>query len=488
MNDGKLCISVAAPTADEMAAQLARAAAIGDVIEIRFDDLDASAISQISNLKFDAPAIATFRSDSRDARLAFWNGQRSAFWACDLEEDIIVSVECSRKIASFHDHDGALTDLTEVYNRLAATGASILKIAVTANDITDAISVWKLVDRARVDGKRLVPIAMGEAGKWTRILGLAHGAPLTYASLDAGKETANGQLPGDEMLDVYRVKELDRETRVHGVIGDPVSRSLSPYMHNAAFAAAGENAVFMHLLVKDLDAFIGRMVRPATREVELIFGGLSVTMPHKQAIIRHLDAIDPTAKAIGAVNTVKIEPDGRMTGYNTDVHGFIKPLKERLGDLAGSRVVVIGAGGAARAVVHALKQEDAAVTVFVRDPLNAKQFAADFSLTVKLISDLRTQISDLDILVNATPVGMKGALQDESFLTADELSGVKFVYDLVTRPDGTPLQKVAVEAGIPCIGGLEMLIAQGARQFEIWTGREAPVELMRNAILERMGG
>ncbi|MBK9214130.1 MAG: shikimate dehydrogenase [Chloracidobacterium sp.] len=483
MNNGKLCISVAAKTAKEMAAQIERAAAMADIIEIRFDGLDPTAISQISNLECEIPLIATYRSESSAARWAFWRDQASSFWACDLEEDILASVDRQRKIVSFHDHDGLPLDLNSIYDRLAATDADIVKIAVTANDITDAIPVWKLLGRASADNTAIIPIAMGEAGKWTRILGPAHGAFLTYASLDSGRETAVGQISADEMLEVYRVKKLDRETGVYGVIGEPVSRSLSPYMQNAAFDVCGEDAVFIPFLVKDLDEFVTRMVRPASREVELNFAGFSVTMPHKQAIMRHLDTIDPIAEAVGAVNTVKIAPDGQMAGYNTDVHGFIAPLRTHFGDLARSRVAVAGAGGAARAVAYALKQEGTDVAVFARDPRKAEGFSFD----ARPISDLKVEVSNFDILVNATPVGMKGE-RDQSFFTADELSGVRFVYDLVTRVDGTPLQRAAADAGIPCIGGLEMLIAQGAKQFELWTGRKAPLELMRDAIFRRIGG
>ncbi|MBP9664158.1 MAG: shikimate dehydrogenase [Pyrinomonadaceae bacterium] len=488
MNAGKLCISVAAKTADELAAQIERAAAIGDIVEIRFDDLDRSAISQISDLKLEISVIATYRSDSREARLAFWNDQNSSFWACDLEEDIYASVACQRKIASFHDHEGIPNDLANVYARLAALDADIVKIAVTANAVTDAIPVWKLLDRAASSGQEIIPIAMGEAGTWTRILGLAHGAFLTYASLDQGKETADGQMTARDMLGVYRVKELDRETRVYGVIGDPVSQSLSPYMQNAAFAAVGENAVFLHLPVRDLDEFLMRMVKPATREVDLNFAGFSVTMPHKLAIMRHLDGIDPMAEAVGAVNTVKIGQNGRLIGYNTDVHGIIAPLTARYGELSGARIAVLGAGGAARACVYGLKAAGAKPELFVRDPRNANALATEFAIDANAISDLSSKISNFDVVINATPVGMEGELVGQTLLTADELSGVKFVYDLVTRPDGTALQHAAAEAGIPCIGGIEMLIAQGAKQFEIWTGREAPLELMREAILERIGG
>jgi len=370
---------------------------------------------------------------------------------------------------------------------------------VTADDITDAISVWKLIAKARNIGKRMIPIAMGEAGRWTRILGLAHGALLTYASLDTGVETAPGQVTAKEMRELFRVRELDPSTQVYGVIGDPVSRSLSPAMLNPVFASHRMNAVYLPLLVKDLDEFMRRMVRRETREVDLNFGGFSVTMPHKHSIMKHLDAIDPVAEKIGAVNTVKIDGD-KLTGYNTDAHGFITPLKKHFGDLNGARVAVCGAGGSARACVFALKQEGANVAVLVRDIAKAKSFSDEFQVPVVPISDFRSEISDpkpknqkpktnlsdFDIVIDTTPLGMVGANDNVSLFTANEMIGVKFVYDLVTKARDTPIVSEAKKAGIPAIDGVEMLVAQGAKQFEIWTGQSAPVEQMKQTVVERI--
>ncbi len=497
MNSGKICIPVCGQTAEETIAEIGRAAEFADIVEVRIDCLYPGQIdilrAEIQELAIEKPLIATYRSPEQggngsatlETRAAFWDQGDRGFQVCDLEEDVIEAVSAwPKRIASHHDLHGVPSDIDEIYTRLAATGAEIVKIAVTADDITDALPVWKLIERAGSEEKSIIPIAMGEAGKWTRILGLAYGAYLTFASLDAGRETAGGQITVKDMIEVYRVKDLDRDTRVYGVIGDPVSQSLSPFIQNAAFISAREDAVFMHLLVRDLDRFIRRMVRPETREVDLNFGGFSVTMPHKQSIMRHLDEIDPIAAAIGAVNTVKIDAAGRMTGFNTDAHGFISPLKSRFGDLRGAKAAIFGAGGAARACVYALKQEGAEVSVYVRDPQKAAVFAEETGVPAKPMQG--GTLEDIDIVVNATPIGMKGALEDQTVFTADQLFGVKFVFDLVTKTASTPLIKEAAKAGIPAIGGIEMLIAQGARQFEIWTGLDAPIDTMRAAIADRM--
>jgi 3-dehydroquinate dehydratase/shikimate dehydrogenase len=498
VNNGKICIPVGAATAGELIEKIVRAERSADIVEVRMDHLERAELahfrSQISKLKFERLLIATFRSfeqggltsESLDDRAAFWSEPIDGFWGADVEEDVIDSSDAwPHRIVSFHDHDGHAAELRSLFEHLCRYDAEAVKLAVTVDDATDAIPVWKLIEAADRQNKNIIPIAMGDAGKWTRILGLADGAFLTYASLDEASATASGQLTVDDMLSVYRVKELDRDTKVYGVIGDPVSESLSPYIHNAAFADAGLNSVFIPLQVKDVDAFFKRMILPATREVELNFAGFAVTMPHKQAVMKYLDAIDATAERIGAINTIVIETE-RLRGYNTDVTGFIKPLKTHIPNLRGMRAAVLGTGGAARACVDALDQEQAAVTVFARDIDKAAAFASRPWVTVNSISDLRSEISNFDVLVNATPLGMKGEFEAVSPLAADELKGVRLVFDLVTRPKDTPLIREARIAGVTAVAGVEMLIEQAAQQFEIWTSRETPGGIMRRAALERM--
>ncbi|MEO8042643.1 MAG: shikimate dehydrogenase, partial [Acidobacteriota bacterium] len=232
--------------------------------------------------------------------------------------------------------------------------------------------------------------------------------------------------------------------------------------------------------VGDLDAFMRRMVAGATREIELHFKGFSVTNPHKKSIIRYLAEVDETARQIGAVNTVKIE-NGKLHGYNTDAPGFITPLTNTYSDLRGAHASVVGAGGAARACVYALKQAGVDVTILARDAAKGAAMAAEFDVRFeKPTTD--SQPLTTDILVNATPLGTKGELEEDSIAVASELVGVQLVYDLVYNPAETKLIKEARTAGVKTLGGLDMLIAQGARQFEIWTGSDAPIDEMRSAI------
>ena len=520
MNNGRICVSVCAKTADELIKQIKRAEEFADVIEVRFDCLhkgefhcdDPDQLEAVLTLVFandhKVPLISTFRTKEQGGERILTNEQRDNFWNmgfdhewADLEEDVIEESFYwlwEKRICSFHDFSGVPDNLEKIYNRLKATDADVVKIAIQAHDITDSIPLWKLLNKvkrekqrkldslklwnlsehAKADNNEIIPIAMGEAGKWTRILGLAHGAFMTYASLESGSETAPGQISAKDLIEVYRVKQLNENTSVYGIIGGNTGYSVSPFIHNAAFKKCKLNSVFLPLQVKNLDEFMRRMVKPATREVELNFAGFSVTIPHKQTIIKHLDSMDETAKKIGAVNTVKIE-NGKLYGFNTDAHGFIEPLKNAFGDLQNARVAVVGAGGAARACIYALRQESAQVSIFVRDVSKAKQLGDDFSTEIR---ELGTGFADFDIIVNATPLGTKGTMENETIATAEQLENVKLVYDLVYNPGETSLLQEARKVNVKTIGGLEMLVAQGAKQFEIWTSMGAPLEEMNSAV------
>ncbi|MGI8788204.1 MAG: shikimate dehydrogenase [Pyrinomonadaceae bacterium] len=501
MNKGKICVSICAATADEFIENIKRAAESADVIELRFDCLPSDVIkSAIENLpKIGKQYLVTFRpkeqGGKRDLTLGerlkfweflFWTKKENAFWV-DFEFDLsfVVNLEKTLTIASSHDFSGVSESSLISYEVFAITNADVLKIAVQTDDITDSIAVWKLLERAKKDGKQIILIAMGEAGKWTRILGLAHGAFMTYAALDAGKETAGGQITAKDLIETYRVKELDEQTEIYGIVGNPISHSLSPFMHNAAFKAENRNAVFIPFEVKNLCEFIKKFVREKTREVELNFKGFSVTIPHKIEIINYLDSIDETAQVVGAVNTVKIT-DGKLQGFNTDAHGFVEPLKTVYGNLENISVAVFGSGGAARACIYALKKEKANVTIYARNSEKAKSLAKEFDASFNDFNSRFSNLESFDVVVNATPLGMQGAFENETPIAASQMENVKLVYDLVYNPFETALIKEARKANVPTLGGLAMLVAQGAKQFEIWTGNLAPLKLMSAAALRKL--
>ncbi|HVF29650.1 MAG TPA: shikimate dehydrogenase [Pyrinomonadaceae bacterium] len=498
-NNGKICVSVTAQSASEMLEKIRSVAASADVVEIRFDSLEEAEIKPLVDQlpSIAIPILITFRPREQGGYRDLTFADRVKFWESvvgeklgpgvmvdhEIDIDFALQLDPESVILSMHDFNSSGESMSA--DAFMELNAATIKIAVAVDDVTDAIHVWNML---RGSNKAAIPIAMGEAGKWTRILGLAHGAPLTYAAPDEGQGTAPGQISAGDLCDVFRVKELDRDTRIFGVVAGDTTYSLSPFMHNAAFKEARLNSVFVPLQVADLDPFIRRMVRPDTCEVELTFGGLSVTNPHKQAMIAYLDEIDPTASAIGAVNTVKVDGN-KLIGYNTDAGGFLEPLQRELGDVTGANAVVVGAGGAARACVYALQQAGTNVTLLARDPAKASTFKDEFGISVLGLETENWKLETgrkPDILVNATPTGTRGPNQDESIATADELRNVKLVYDLVYNPLETRLLQEAKRAGAKTLGGLDMLIAQGVKQFEIWTGREAPVNEMRSAIEKRL--
>ena len=494
MNQGKICISICGETAHEVLGRIERAGPLADVIEIRFDCLRPDETGRLLGhlVALGKQILVTLRPLEQGGKRQLTMQERVEFWQTALPRldgvsflvdrefdlDLPFELDPNHAIVSRHNFEGRDWEFPPGCLELG----TILKLAITVEDAAEALSAWQLLNDEIVRG--VIPIAMGEAGKWTRILGLAHGAPMTYASLDRRDQTAPGQISAYDLKNVFRAGELDKETGVYGVIAGDTSYSLSPFMHNASFKHEGMNAVFIPLQVRDLDEFMRRMVKSETREVELNFKGFSVTNPHKQRIMDHLDSVDETAQKIGAVNTVKIE-DGKLYGYNTDAPGFIGPLKKSFGDLANVHVAVVGAGGASRACVYALRQEGADVTVLARDISKATSFAEEFGVkSDALTTDHRPLTTD--ILVNATPLGTRGEREDETAATAEELRGVKLVYDLVYNPIETRLLREAKMAGAKTLGGLDMLIAQGAKQFLIWTGEEAPVDVMRAAVATRL--
>lgn len=483
----KICVSIGETSAAAVLERLG-SGAIADLFEIRFDHLPDNERDKLVNILADSDLrskiIATLRPVAEGGRSTLSSEERIAFfhringyYACDLEADIAhIAPATQKKIVSFHDHSGVPNHLGSIFDGLVSYRPDIVKIACSADDAVEAIPIWNLLKRGNDAKTAVVPVAMGEAGKWTRILGPAFGSPMAYAAADDGTATAAGQFSMSELEKRFRIRDITPNTSIFGVIGDPVTSSLSPAMHNSAYAANGDDAVFIPFQVKNVEAFFRRMVRHESREVELNFRGFAVTMPHKLAVMPLLDGIDDAASEIGAVNTVEFS-DGKLIGRNTDAAGFLAPITKRCGDISGMRFAVIGAGGAARACVYALKRAGAEVVVFARDTVKAAADFVRFGVEVERF-DEQNSFAGFDVVINATPVGMNG----EKLLSADRLSGVRCVYDLITRE--TPLVSDARAHGIEVITGREMLLEQGVLQYDIWMKKAAPREAMRRALDE----
>ena len=489
----RVCVPVCEKTIEALETAAVRACESADVVELRIDCLTRLEDLQRVLSRVSRPVILTFRpreqGGNRDldqqARQLFWGTAPQTQW-WDLESDltsVAKEPDWSHVIVSHHDFSGVPSDLTEIYERLAATPAAILKLAVQAHDITDCLPVFQLLDRAQAEKRYAIAIAMGNAGLATRILGPSRGAFLTYAALEEENATAPGQITAQKLRSVYHVDEIDRETMICGLVGLPVMQSVSPHMHNAAFRNADLNGVYLPLEVRDVQTFFQRMVDPRTRELDWNLRGLSVTAPHKSAVLEFLDWIEPEAKEIGAVNTIVIE-DGKLHGFNTDAAGFIAPLVDTLDSLNGLRVAVIGAGGAARAAVWALLKHDATVTLFARDADKARALGQVFDVSYEQLSS--ASFADHDLVINATPLG-SGDLIDQTPATAEQLAGVRCVYDLGYNPIDTRLLKEACKAGCKTIRGLEMLVAQAGKQFALWTGRSPSMSVMYESAASALG-
>ena len=383
-------------------------------------------------------------------------------------------------LVSFHDFQGT-PDLQPVVERLARTGADVLKVATRVVRPTDNLRLLALCQ----EHPNMVVAGMGETGAPARLYSPARGGRFAYVAPDRlgpsevaiqGIEvspTAPGQMEASVARRLYRVHEASAGTPIYAVIAKPVGHSKSPLIHNRAFRSVGYDGMYVPLLVEpgDVGDFFHLMRK-------LPLSGVSVTIPHKQSVIEHLDEIDPVAEGIGAVNTLYWK-DGRLAGTNTDAIGISAPLSRRL-NLRGSRSLVVGNGGAAKAAIVALQQGGATVTVTGRDPARVARLAESHGVEAVAFDLLDDRY--FDVLIQATPVGMLPDVEGNLFprrIPAD------VVFDLVYNPLETALLKQAAAAGKVAISGIEMFVEQAAAQFRIWTGLEAPRAVMREAVLGR---
>lgn len=506
----RICVPVCESTIGAARQAIARATEVGDLVEVRLDCLASAELESDTDALQDllgelaVPVILTLRPKEQGGRRELDRASRHEFLNLrhyspqpllhDVELDLAlefnsirssadVALDWNRVICSHHDFAGVPPDLDQIYERMSTTPARILKVAIQADDVTDCIPIFDLLLRARRENREVIAIAMGAAGLATRILGPSRGAFLTYGALEHESATAPGQTTARELRTLYRIHKIDRHTQIMGLAGLPVAHSASPHIHNAAFESAGVNAVYIPFAVRDINSFIERMVHPRTREIDWNLRGLSVTAPHKNAVMNCLDWIDPAAKDIGAVNTIVVE-NNALSGYNTDASAFIHTLTQRFGGLKDGRFALIGAGGAASAALWGLRREGANVTIFARDDQKARVLAERFGAARKSLAS--AQFGGFDVVINATTMGMSGSLVDATPATAEQLRGARLACDMVYNPVETRFLREARTAGCETLGGLGMLIAQAAEQFMLWTGVEAPQELMQEAALQTL--
>lgn len=479
MKTAKLCATV---TAGTMAELRTRRDQVGDadLIELRLDSVcDPSAAGALAGRR--RPVIITCRPQSEGGMFQGSEEERRRILAeaialgaeyVDLEwngscADLAAQTGGRRIVLSHHDFQSTPADLRDKAQAMLATGAEVVKLAVTAGRLSDCLTLRAIARQTRAP---MVLIAMGDAGVATRVLPGWFGSCWTYA----GDCVAPGQIDVERMLHEFRFRRIGSRTAIYGVVGRPVSHSVSPSMHNAAFRAANLDAVYLPLGAADFEdftAFAGAIG----------LAGASVTAPFKVQAFEQADECDAVSRRIQSVNTLR-RVGAKWLGCNTDVAGFLSAL-ESVTKLAGQRATVLGAGGAARSVAVALASAGVRVTLCARRPEQARPIAA---LTGAAIAEWPPAPGTWDLLVNATPAGTAPAT-GESPLPGDFPLDGRLVYDLVYNPPRTRLLRDAGRAGCATIGGLDMLVAQAQAQFEWWTGQRPSDRVMRDAAVARLG-
>lgn len=470
-----LCVTVTATTMAELRRARDAAARWADLVELRLDgvrDLDvAGALAGRPR-----PVIVTCRprwegggfdgSEEERFRILMRALELGAEfvdveWQAGFGE--LVRAGGRRAVVSLHDWTGVPDDLAARAQAMQAAGAGVVKLAVTARRLRDLVSLREVAAEVRARGGAVVPIAMGSVGVPSRVLAAHFGACWSYAGA-----AAPGQLAPEELVEQFRFPRITATTAVYGVAGRPLAHSLSPVLHNRAFAEAGLDAVYVPLEAADADDLFAFVRAFGVR-------GVSVTAPLKEQVLPFIHRLDPLAERVGAANTLRVDPDG-IVGCNTDVEGFLEPLRA-VGAWRGRRAAIVGAGGAARAVAVALATEGVRADVYAR---RADRAAAVATLAGGEGYALPPPAGGWDLLVNATPVGTAPEV-DEMPVPPECLRPGGVVYDLVYNPPETRLLRSARAAGCRTIGGLAMLVAQARRQFVWWTGCDVPAETFDRA-------
>ncbi len=480
MKPAKLCVTVTADTVAELRTRRDQVID-ADMVELRLDTVkDPSAAAALAGRK--KPVIVTCRPKSDGGYFEGSEEERRSILRdalalgaeyVDLEwngtcADLIETTGGRRIVFSHHDFAGMPADLDSKAHAMLASGAEVVKLSVAATRLRDNLTLREIGKRTRAP---MSLIAMGESGLPSRVLAAWMGSCWAYA----GDGVAPGQVPARRMQDEFRFRQIGARTAIFGVLGRPISHSVSPAIHNAAFRAAHLDAVYLPLAASDFDDFL-------TFADAAGLAGASVTAPFKVNAFERADECDPVSRRIQSVNTLRRE-GSKWLGCNTDVTGFLTPLESTM-RLPGVRATILGAGGAARSVSAALASAGVKVTIAARQKDQAEAVAA---LTGATTCDWPPDPASWDLLVNATPVGTAPRAEASPLPDDYRFSAAGVVYDLVYNPPRTRLLDAAARAGCRTIGGLDMLVAQAQAQFEWWIGQRPADRVMRDAALASLG-
>lgn len=475
-----VCLTLTARTLDEDIALARKYAPVVDMVELRADCLEPGGRGDVASLPaaIPIPAILTVRrkedggsfAGSENDRLALLSAALPAFGFVDLESDIsapgldaLAASSGTRVIRSLHIFEGCSGDVAKGADALCRGPGEMPKIAFMPRTLGDVVDLFSAA--ATLPRRERIFCAMGPLGVSSRVLARFTGSFLTFVSPEelSGNTASIGHMTPGRLLDVYGFRSIGDATRLCGVAGWPLKVTSSPEVHRALCDRDGVDSVMVPLPCED--------VADAIRLAEtLSFKGLAVTIPHKEALLRHLDWADDAVKAIGAANTVVFR-DGRRLGYNTDAAGFASALKTFLGrgDLSDMRVAILGAGGAARAIAYAVHRMGARGAVLARDPGKAAALAAPYGFESMALSDLRPGFAP-DLIVQCTSVGHGSLNPDDDPIPGYAFTGREALYDLVYEPSLTPVMRRAAAAGCKTESGMTMLRAQGELQHRMFHG------------------
>ena len=465
---------------------------LADFLELRLDlmkDYDLGALLQAAT----KPCIVTNRTKREGGQFAGTEEERvnilkkamdAGAEYVDIEtstpkellKPFLESDHKSKIILSYHNFTDTPEELEHLYKIMCEMPADVIKIVTYARDITNNLAVFKLIYRAKKDDKKIIALCMGERGEISRILSPLLGGFLTFGSLETGKESAPGQITAVKLRDIYRVGDKRDLFKIYGVIGNPISKSMGYLIHNRAFKETGSSDIYVPFLVDNVEKFF--------KGFSPYFEGLSVTMPFKEDIMAVIDEVDETARKIGAVNTVVRDGEG-WKGYNTDCTGAVKALEEHI-DLNEKKVLIIGAGGTAKAIGHGVREKGAKITVtYNKNKERGTQLAKELGAEVVNVQDAGEE--EVDVLINCSPVGMNPDVEATPISSRHLRKGM-IVFDSVYNPPETRLIRDAKAAGCTAISGIELFINQAVGQFELWTGQKAPANPMRDVVVKTIEG
>ena len=485
-----ICVIIGRTRHKMVLAEIQEAAKRGArLIEVRLDFLAKAPDFKRLLAEKPCPMVATVRRREDGGRWAGAEDERrmllrqcivGGFDWVDLETDVADAIPRFgevRRIVSYHNMRETPDDLEKIHEAMCKQDADVVKLAVRAQKPSDGLRVLALMEKP---AKPTVGIAMGDVGLFTRLLGGKYGAPFTYAAFNKDRAIAPGLPSFHELTQIYHYHKINADTQVFGVLGDPVAHSLSPLIHNEAFRAAGLNAVYLPFRVAraDLTTFLKEFDRIPVR-------GYSVTIPHKEAVVAAAQHRDPAVVETQAANTLVRAADG-LHAYNTDFTGVLETLRARLtgeeegmSPLHDKAILVLGAGGVARAVTYAVRREGALVTIANRTPERGHKLAEEVGC--RNVDWAARHNVICDILINCTSVGMHPNV-DESPVHPSFLKPGLTVFDTVYTPETTLLVKEARDRGCTVVTGVELFVRQAALQFQLFTGREAPVELIGKVV------